>query len=70
MPDFVSVAELVAWRVPKGTTIVVEAKVAKTDDAPSGLIKLGGRRAWMRAGQLAEPGLSLVEGLRQGPPVD
>ena len=30
LPDFVSAAELVAWCVPKGASIVVEAKVAKT----------------------------------------
>jgi hypothetical protein len=56
--------------VPAAEPLYVSAKVAKTIGAPSGLFKLGGRRAWMRAGQLAEPGLSLVEGLRQGPPVD
>jgi hypothetical protein len=32
-------AELAPWRVPKGATVVVEAKVAKIIDAPSGLIQ-------------------------------
>jgi len=33
----------IAWRVPKGATVVVKVKVPKTIDAPSGLIKLDGR---------------------------
>jgi len=37
--------ELVVWRVPKGTTFVVEAEMAKTMDAPSGLITVGGRKS-------------------------
>jgi hypothetical protein len=44
MPGFGPAAELVAWRVPKGVTVVVEAKGPKTIDAPSGLIKVGGRQ--------------------------
>jgi len=39
----------------------VSAKGPKTIDAPSGLIRLVGRRPWMRAGQLAA--------LKQGPPI-
>ena len=38
MPGFGPAAELVAWRVPKGATFVVEAKGPKTIDALSGLI--------------------------------
>jgi hypothetical protein len=58
-----------AWGVPKGATFVLEAKVDKTNDAQSGLIRCVGRRL-RRADQLAEPVLSRLEGLRQGMPID
>ena len=38
LPGFGPAAELAPWRVPKGATVVVEAKVAQTIDAPFGLI--------------------------------
>jgi len=44
MPGFGPAAELAPWRVPKGATVVVEAKVAKTSDAPPALIRLDGRK--------------------------
>ena len=39
MPGFGPAAELVAWRVPKGATIVVEAKGPKTIHTQLGPIK-------------------------------
>jgi hypothetical protein len=39
LPGFAPAAELVAWRVPKGATFVVEAKGPKTIDAQSDLIR-------------------------------
>ena len=55
MPGFGPAAELAPWRVPKGATvrlvgpvghnICVEAKGAKTIDAPSGYVTWVGRQS-------------------------
>jgi hypothetical protein len=44
LPGFAPAAELVAWRVPKGASVVDLAKGPKTIDAPSGLIEADGRQ--------------------------
>jgi len=60
MPGFVPAAELVAWRVPKGATFVVEQKDPKpVIPCPASSNEVDARHG--RAGQLAL--------LRQGPPV-
>ncbi|MEC4681348.1 MAG: hypothetical protein VST67_11720, partial [Nitrospirota bacterium] len=43
-PGFGPAAEVAPWRVPKGATVVVEAKGPKTTDAPSGLMGEDGRQ--------------------------
>ena len=47
--------------VPAAEPLYVPTKVAKTIDAHPGLIRVGGRKLYVRADQLAA--------LRQGPPV-
>ncbi len=44
MPGFGPAAALVAWRVSKGATFVVEAKVDKTIYTPPGHIRVDGRK--------------------------
>jgi hypothetical protein len=69
LPGFAPAGELVARRVPKGATIVVEKKVPKP--LTPRLASFGLMDAVLRRGdQLAEPVLSLVEGLKQGPPAE
>ncbi len=67
MPGFGPATELVAWRVPKGATFVVEQKDPKPLTPRPALINVDASHG--RAAQLAEPVLSRAEGLRQGPPV-
>ena len=61
LPSFGPAAELVAWRVPKGATIVVEEKDPKPVTPHLPLLERTDADL-RRAGQLAV--------LKQGPPVD
>jgi len=79
MPGFGPAAKLVAWHVPKGVPFVVSAKGPNNGralrDAPCKLTPRpassnAANASLRRADQFAEPGLSLAEGLKQGPPAD
>ena len=69
LPGFAPAGEVVAWRVPKGATFVVEQK----DPKPLTPRLASWERTDVnlrRADQLAESILSHVEGIKQGPPTE
>ena len=67
LPDFAPAGE--AYFGETQDRLFVSAKDPKTIDAPSGLMRGDDVSLW-KVDQLAEPVLSFIEGLKQGPPAD